>query len=102
MAKGTSQQSPVVTVPWRDSGEAVYVLTQNDPAQPQNYDRVCVVYSVDFPDETDRAMCRILLQQFAEQHRKIGAAPTCTTTSRPPRRTSTCACAAKLGAGSRC
>ena len=60
---------------WRDSGEAVYVLTQNDPAQPQNYDRVCVVYSVDFPDETDRAMCRILLQQFAEQHRKIGAAP---------------------------
>ena len=51
------------------------MLTQNDPAQPQNYDRVCVVYSVDFPDETDRAMCRILLQQFAEQHRKIGAAP---------------------------
>ncbi len=33
------------------------------------------MYSVDFPDETDRAMCRILLQQFAEQHRKIGSAP---------------------------
>ena len=51
------------------------MLTQNDPAAPENYDRVCVVYSVDFPDETDRAMCRILLQQFAEQHRKIGSAP---------------------------
>ena len=28
LAKGTSQEGPVVTVPWRDSGEAVYVLTR--------------------------------------------------------------------------
>jgi len=75
LAAGTGAAGPVVSVPWRDSGEAVYVVAQNDPAAPANYDRVLVVYSVDFPDETDRAMCRILLQQFAEQHRAIAHAP---------------------------
>jgi actin related protein 2/3 complex subunit 2 len=75
LAAGTASAGPVAVVPWRDSGEAVYVMAQNDPAQPQHYDRVCVVYAVDFPEETDRAMCRVMLQQFAEQHRKIGNAP---------------------------
>jgi len=75
LAAGTAAAGPVAVVPWRDSGEAAYVMAQNDPAQPQHYDRVCVVYAVDFPEETDRAMCRIMLQQFAEQHRKIGNAP---------------------------
>mmetsp|Transcript_19509 Transcript_19509/g.61085 ORF Transcript_19509/g.61085 Transcript_19509/m.61085 type:complete len:319 (+) Transcript_19509:656-1612(+) len=75
LAAGAAAAGPVAVVPWRDSGEAVYVMAQNDPAAPQNYDRVCVVYSVDFPEETDRAMCRILLQQFAEQHRAIAHAP---------------------------
>ena len=28
LAKGTSQEGPVVTVPWRDSGEAVYALNR--------------------------------------------------------------------------
>lgn len=75
LADGSAAQGPVITVPWRDSGEALYRLTQNDPAAPENYDRVLVVYAIDFPDETDRAMCRIFLQQFAEQHKKIGSAP---------------------------
>ena len=66
LADGSAAKGPVAALPWRDSGEAVYVAAAPDPAKPRSYDRVVVVYALDFPEETDRAMGRIFLQQFAE------------------------------------
>jgi len=66
LADGTASKGPVAALPWRDSGEAVYVAAAPDPANTKVYDRVVVVYALDFPDETDRAMARIFLQQLAE------------------------------------
>lgn len=75
LAAGAAKGGKVASVPWRAGGsEAFYVLAANDPAKPKVYDRVTVVYAVDFPEETDRAMCRVFLQQFADC-RSVGNAP---------------------------
>ena len=42
---------------------------------PSNWDRVTIVFSVDFPEESDRAYCRIFLQQLQDVGRKVNNAP---------------------------
>ncbi|KAH8051755.1 hypothetical protein JL722_10585 [Aureococcus anophagefferens] len=42
-------------------------------AMPSNWDRVTIVFSVDFPEESDRAYCRIFLQQLQDVGRKTPA-----------------------------
>jgi len=83
LAAGTATKGPVAALPWREGGEAVYVMAGNDPAKPASYDRVAVVYAIDFPEETDRAMGRVLLQQFAET-RVPGAPPVTFSEAKAP------------------
>ena len=61
-------------VPLRNS-PAVSKPTQAEQAAPSNWDRVTIVFSVDFPEESDRAYCRIFLQQLQDIGRKVNNAP---------------------------
>lgn len=54
---GTARDLPPARLPWR-STESVYVVAGNDPAMPSNWDRITVVFSIDFPEEADRAHFR--------------------------------------------
>ena len=74
LAAGTAKDLPLARLPWRKN-ESVYIVAGNDPAAPSNWDRVTIVFSVDFPEESDRAYCRIFLQQLADCGRKINNAP---------------------------
>ena len=40
-------------------------------------DRVIVVFSLDFPDNIDAALCRIFLHEFVESQRSVNNAPPC-------------------------
>ncbi|KAH8060318.1 hypothetical protein JL721_9075 [Aureococcus anophagefferens] len=74
LAAGTAKDLPVARLPWRKN-ESVYIVAGNDPAMPSNWDRVTIVFSVDFPEESDRAYCRIFLQQLQDVGRKVNNAP---------------------------
>ena len=74
LAAGTATKGPVAKVPWRDGAEAVYVVAGNDPANVKNYDRVTVIYAIDFPEEADRAFARVMCQQLGDT-RKVANAP---------------------------
>lgn len=63
-------------IPYRER-EALYIV----PAA----DRVVVVYSVDFVDETDRAIAYVFLQEFAEAQRHVSGAPPVCFSKDPPR-----------------
>ncbi|GMI43413.1 hypothetical protein TeGR_g9738 [Tetraparma gracilis] len=43
----------------------------------QKADRVTVIFAVDFADETDKAVCRVFLQEFVEAQRSVNNAPPC-------------------------
>ena len=47
-------------------------------------DRVTVVFSLSFQEETDRAIARIFMQEFVEVKRRLGAAPPCTFSNNAP------------------
>mgnify|MGYP001063300911 CR=1 FL=1 len=47
-------------------------------------DRVSVIYTVEFADPTDRAMARIIAQEFAEAQRHISTAPPANFSDREP------------------
>jgi len=49
--------------------EAIFIKPGND--------RCTVVYAVNFPDETDNAIARVMLQQFAKESSKVNGAPPC-------------------------
>ena len=55
--------------------EMCYVVPGADPAKPTQYDRVTVVFAIDFPEESDKAFARIIMQQFVETQRKVNNAP---------------------------
>lgn len=40
-------------------------------------DSVVVIFSVDFADETDKAVCKVFLQEFVESQRSVTGAPSC-------------------------
>lgn len=63
-------------IPYR-SRESLYIVP--------NADRVVVVYSVDFVDETDRAIANVFLQEFAEAQRHVSGAPPVSFSKDPPR-----------------
>jgi len=71
---GTAKSLPFLKLPWRKT-EDVFISSGPDPANPLNYDRITVVFSVDFPEESDRAYARIFLQQLQECQRKVNNAP---------------------------
>lgn len=74
LASGKAKDFKPLQIPWRKS-ETIFVSSGADPANPLSYDRVTVVFSVDFPEETDRAYARIFLQQLQECQRKVNNAP---------------------------
>ena len=47
-------------------------------------DRVTVIFSLAFQEETDRAIARIFMQEFVEVKRRLGAAPPCTFSNNQP------------------
>jgi len=47
-------------------------------------DRVTVIFSLSFQEETDRAIARIFMQEFVEVKRRLGAAPPCTFSNNSP------------------
>mmetsp|Transcript_11137 Transcript_11137/g.29830 ORF Transcript_11137/g.29830 Transcript_11137/m.29830 type:complete len:320 (-) Transcript_11137:407-1366(-) len=65
---GTGSSLPLMTLDWRP-GEAIWIK----PADQ----RCTIVYAVNFPEETDKAICRVMLQQFAKESAKINGAPPC-------------------------
>lgn len=74
MCGGTASEPCMI--PYRER-EALYIV----PAA----DRVVVVYSVDFVDETDRAIAYVFLQEFAEAQRHVSGAPPVSFSKDPPR-----------------
>jgi len=74
LAKGTAVNIQPFSLPWRPT-ETIYVCVGSDPANPADHDRLIIIYAIDMPDEADRAMCRIILQQFEEVQRKVSNAP---------------------------
>jgi len=68
LKEGNGSGLPLMTIDWR-AGEAIWVK----PADQ----RCTVVYAVNFPEETDRAIARVMLQQFAKESSKINGAPPC-------------------------
>ena len=47
-------------------------------------DRVTVVFSLAFQEETDRVIARVFMQEFVEVKRRLGAAPPCTFSNNAP------------------
>ncbi|KAJ8608887.1 hypothetical protein CTAYLR_005290 [Chrysophaeum taylorii] len=74
LKSGTAKSFEPLEIPWRQT-ESIFVQSGPDPANPLNYDRITVIFSIDFPEESDRAYCRIFLQQFQECQRKVNNAP---------------------------
>jgi hypothetical protein len=70
LAKGTSQEGPVVTIPWRDSGEAVYVLTRVDIISRRRRGRAGSVE-------------RYAIEQASRRWRKFGSPRRCSRRTTP-------------------
>lgn len=47
-------------------------------------DRVTVVFSVDFNDDTDKVIAKVFMQEFVDARKKIGRAPPCAWGVNPP------------------
>ena len=58
------------------TNEAMYIVPSKD--------RINVYFSVDFEDETDRAIAFVFLQEFAEAPRRINNTPNCSFSKEPP------------------
>jgi len=72
---GTAKDFAPVEVKWRKT-ESMFISSGPDPANPSStYDRVTVIFSVDFPEEADRCYCRNFLQQLQDVQRKVNNAP---------------------------
>ena len=63
-------------------------------------DRVTVIFSLSFQEETDRAIARIFMQEFVEVKRRLGAAPPCTFSNNAPLELKEFGSAAAAGSGS--
>mmetsp|Transcript_35903 Transcript_35903/g.115044 ORF Transcript_35903/g.115044 Transcript_35903/m.115044 type:complete len:258 (-) Transcript_35903:477-1250(-) len=98
LARGDTSKVEPLELPWRPT-EAVYLVAGNDPANPNHWDRLIVVYAVDFEDESDAAMARVVLQQFAQT--KVGNAPPChfNEATKPPLEVSTNFSPREVGVG---
>jgi len=47
-------------------------------------DKVIVVYDIDLHDESDIAIIRLMMQEFVDCRKRLGAAPPCTFSNQPP------------------
>jgi actin related protein 2/3 complex subunit 2 len=63
---GAGAKTPPVTVRFR-ANEPIFILPRAD--------RVSVIYALEFSDVTDRAVARVVAQEFVEAQRLISAAP---------------------------
>jgi hypothetical protein len=68
VAAGTGNALPFMCLETR-SAEALFVKPGND--------RCTVVFALNFPDETDNAIARVMLQQFAKESSKVRCASAC-------------------------
>ena len=66
--EGSGDSLPFMAIETRSS-EGIFIKPGND--------RCTVIYAMDFPDETDKAVCRVMLQQFAKESAKVNGAPPC-------------------------
>lgn len=73
LAAGDAGAIPAAHVPFRPS-ESFFVVPRPD--------RVLVVYSIEFEDVTDRAMARVIAQEFVEAQRTVSSAPPVTFSPR--------------------
>ena len=73
LANGSNPQGGVIKVsmkaPTDCGGGDMYIVGKKDS--------VVVIFSVDFQDETDKAICKVLLQEFVEAQRSVNSAPSC-------------------------
>lgn len=71
----------------RGGSEAPFVL-RTRPREPvytlTRADRVVVIYHLEFPDPTDRALARIVAQELTEAYRAVNHAPPCAWSEREP------------------
>ncbi len=65
---GTGGSLPFMAIETR-SNEGLFIKPGND--------RCVIVMAMDFPDETDKAVARVMLQQFAKESSKVNGAPPC-------------------------
>ena len=47
-------------------------------------DRVTVIFSLQFNEQTDAALAKVFMQEFVEVKRRLGSAPPCTFSQNPP------------------
>lgn len=76
MVNGASGSLSPIQIDYRPN-ESLFIVPGSD--------RVVVVYSVDFADETDKAIAMVFLQEFAEAQRRERSAPPCSFSRDPPR-----------------
>ena len=62
-------------------------------------DRVTVIFSLAFQEETDRVIARVFMQEFVEVKRRLGAAPPCTFSNNAPLELKEFGSAAAAGGG---
>mmetsp|Transcript_3337 Transcript_3337/g.4138 ORF Transcript_3337/g.4138 Transcript_3337/m.4138 type:complete len:313 (+) Transcript_3337:35-973(+) len=65
---GTGAKLPFMMMEMRNN-ECMFVKPGND--------RCTVVYAFNFPDVTDNALARVMMQQFAKESAKVNGAPPC-------------------------
>lgn len=65
---GTGAALPMMTIETR-ANEAMFIK----PAA----DRCTVIYALNFSEETDKAVARVMLQQFAKESSKVNGSPPC-------------------------
>lgn len=75
VASNSSEPNPEVVVRYRDA-ERIYILPRKD--------RVAVVFSLHAPDETDRAVARIIGQEFVDAQRMVSTAPPVSFSDKEP------------------
>ncbi|CCX33961.1 Arp2/3 complex, 34 kd subunit p34-Arc-domain-containing protein [Pyronema domesticum] len=71
----TTKTSEVMTIRYRDE-EAIYVQA--------SYDRVTVIFSIVFREETDRVLAKTFMQEFVDARKQIQMAPHVMYRSDPP------------------
>jgi actin related protein 2/3 complex subunit 2 len=75
LANRTSDNLPPMTVEIRKN-EPMFIVSRPG--------KIMVIFAVEFPDETDRALAKVFLQEFVEAQRTVRNAPPVSYSKEPP------------------